>query len=82
MNDGRFKVSGELFKGILTHMDSLSRKQLLELQTESKGVEPEVCSPAFYHVVLALQDLAKVELVNRDLMGDQGSGSSSEEVPG
>jgi len=70
MREARFKVSGELFKTILTQMDSLSRKQLLELQAEGKGVEPEVCSPAFYHVVLALEDLAKVELVNRDLMGN------------
>jgi len=70
MREARFKVSGELFKTILTQMDSLSRKQLLELQAEGKGVELDVCSPAFYHVVLALEDLAKVELVNRDLMGN------------
>ncbi len=69
MSDERYKVSGELFKRILTHMDSLSRKQLMELQAEGRGVEPDICSPAFYHVVLALEDLAKVELVNRDLMG-------------
>jgi len=72
MSEERFKVSGELFKRILTQMDSLSTKQLLELQTEGRGVDPGVCSPAFYHVVLALQDLAKVELVNRDLMGENG----------
>ena len=72
MSEDRFRVSGELFKKILTHMDTLSRKQLMDLQDEGKGVGPEVCSPAFYHLVLALEDLAKVELVNRDLMGEQG----------
>ena len=30
----RFKVSGKLFKKILTHMDSLSRTQLMELKAE------------------------------------------------
>jgi hypothetical protein len=80
MSEGRFRVSGELFKRILTHMDTLSRKQLMELQNEGRGVEPGICSPAFYHMVLALEDLAKVELVNRDLMGDQGLDSSLEHV--
>lgn len=56
-------------------MDTLSRKQLMQLQEEGKGVVPELCSPAFYHVVLALEDLAKVELVNRDLMDDQSPDS-------
>lgn len=49
MSDERYKVSGELFKRILTHMDSLPRKQLMELQAEGRGVEPDICSPAFYH---------------------------------
>ncbi len=35
MIEDRFKVSGKLFKKILTHMDSLSRTQLMELQAES-----------------------------------------------
>lgn len=69
MNEERFRVSGELFRRILTHMDSLSRDELLELQAERREVRPELCSPAFYHVILALEDLAKVELVNRDLIG-------------
>jgi len=68
MTSDRFRVSGDLFKKILTHMDSLSRKQLMELQLESKEIEPDSCSPAYYHVMRALEDLAKVELVNRDLM--------------
>ncbi len=80
MSEGRFKVSGELFKGILTQMDTLSRRQLMQLQDEGRGVEPELCSPAFYHVVLALEDLAKVELVNRDLMGDQSPDTHPEQV--
>jgi|GEM_PF-1513802 len=80
MSEVRFRVSGELFKRILTQMDTLSRKQLMELQDEGRGVEPELCSPAFYHVVLALEDLAKVELVNRDLMGDRGPDGTLERV--
>jgi hypothetical protein len=36
MIEDKFKVSGKLFKKILTHMDSLSRTQLMELQAESR----------------------------------------------
>ena len=68
MIEDRFKVSGKLFKKILTHMDSLSRTQLMELQAESRDATPGDCSPALYHVIQALEDLAKVEFVNRDLM--------------
>ena len=68
MIEDRFRVSGVLFKKILTHMDSLSRTELMELQAESTEATPGDCSPALYHVILALKDLAKVELVNRDLM--------------
>ena len=68
MIEDRFKVSGESFKKILTHMDSLSRKEHMELQAESKVALEGDCSPALYHVIQALDDLAKLELVNRDLM--------------
>ena len=68
MIEDRLRVSGELFKKILSHMDSLSRKELLELQFESKMAIQKGCSPALYHVIRALDDLAKLELVNRDLM--------------
>lgn len=37
--------------------------------------------PAFYHMILALEDLAKVELVNRDLMGGDGN-MRREDTPG
>jgi len=67
MNQEKFKVSGRLFKGILIQMDSLSREDLITLQTEGAGLNPDLCSPAFYHVMQALGDLARVELVNRDL---------------
>ena len=68
MVEERLKVSGEMFKKILSHMDSLTRKELLELQAESEVAQQENCSPALYHVMQALNELAKVELVNRDLM--------------
>lgn len=68
MTEDRLKVSGEMFKKILSHMDSLTRKELLELQAESKVTSEQECSPALYHVLQALNELAKVELVNRDLM--------------
>lgn len=73
MADERFKVSGELFRGILAKMDSLTRAELMELRIERKDVKPEHCSPAFYHVVLALGDIAGAELINRDLMGGSGN---------
>ena len=68
MIEDRFKMSGELFKKILSHMDSLTRTELLELQAESRRVLEGDCSQALYYVVRALDELAKVELVNRDLM--------------
>ncbi len=68
MIEDRFKMSGEFFKKILSHMDSLTRTELLELQAESRRALEGDCSQALYHVVRALE-LAKVELVNRDLMG-------------
>ncbi len=68
MVEERLKVSGEMFKRILSHMDSLTRTELLALQAESKAAQREDCSPALYHVMQALNELAKVELVNRDLM--------------
>ena len=80
MCEERFKVSGELFKRILTHVDTLSRKELIELKDEGRDLEPDLCSPAFYHMVLALEDLAKVELVNRDLMGDLENGGNAERI--
>jgi len=49
-------------------MDSLSREDLITLQTEGSDLNPDSCSPAFYHVMRALGDLARVELVNRDLV--------------
>ncbi len=70
MTEDRLKVSVELFKKILTHMDSLSRSELLELHNESVKTAPGDCSPALYHVIMALKDLAQVELVNRDLMNN------------
>lgn len=68
MIENRFKRSGELFKKILSHMDSLDRTELLELQAESRRALEGDCSQALYYVVRALNELAKVELVNRDLM--------------
>jgi len=68
MIQDRFKRSGELFKKILSHMDSLTRTELLEIQDESRRVLEGDCSQALYYVVRALDELAKVELVNRDLM--------------
>ena len=70
MIEDRFRISGELFKRILLHMDSLSRKELVEIQAESRAARADDCSPALYHVILALDDLAKVELINRNLMND------------
>jgi hypothetical protein len=62
-------MSGELFKKILSHMDSLARTELIELQAESRRALEGDCSQALYPVIRALDELAKVELVNRDLMG-------------
>lgn len=70
MSEERLKISGEIFRSILTHMDTLSRKELIELKDGGKTVEPGHHSPAYYYVVLALEDLARVELVNRDLIGE------------
>lgn len=70
MIEQRLRVSGVMFKKILSHMDSLTRNELLELQAEIKVAQEEKCSPALYHVIKALNELAKVELVNRDLMGN------------
>ncbi|MEM7007687.1 MAG: hypothetical protein AAF462_00965 [Thermodesulfobacteriota bacterium] len=70
MIEDRLKVSGEMFKEILSHMDTLSRNELLELQAESEVACKEKCSPALYHIMQALNELARVELVNRDLMGN------------
>lgn len=49
-------------------MDSLSREDLIILQTEGEDLNPDLYSPAFYDVMQALGDLARVELVNRDLV--------------
>jgi hypothetical protein len=73
MADDRYKVSGELFRGILARMDSLTRAELMELRAERKELRAEHCSPAFFHVVLALGDIAGAELINRDLMGGSGN---------
>lgn len=70
MIEQRLRVSGVMFKKILSHMDSLTRNELLELQAEIEVAQKEKCSPALYHVIHALNELAKVELVNRDLMGN------------
>lgn len=70
MKDDRFKVSGELFRSILSQMDLLSRHELMEIQAERREIKPDLCSLAFYHIMLALEDLARAELVNRDLMGN------------
>lgn len=70
MMEVRYRVSGELFKKILSHVDSLIRAELLELQAESKAAQGRECSQALYHVIQALDELAKVELINRDLMGN------------
>lgn len=71
MSEERVKISGEIFRSILTHMDTLSRKELMELKDGGKTIKTGQCSPAYYYVVLALEDLARVELVNRDLMGER-----------
>jgi len=68
MIEDRFKVSGELFKKILTHMDTLSRSELVKLRVEIEMAIEKDCSPALFHVIQALDDLAKLELINRDLM--------------
>ncbi|MEX0998826.1 MAG: hypothetical protein WD000_02540 [Thermodesulfobacteriota bacterium] len=54
MIEDRFKMSGEFFKKILSHMDSLTRTELLELQAESRRALEGDCSQALYHVVRAL----------------------------
>ena len=54
MIEDRFKMSGELFKKILSHMDSLTRTELLELQAESRRVLEGDCSQAPYYVVRAV----------------------------
>ena len=69
MKEDRFKVSGELFRRVLTHMDLLSRDELMEIQAERREIKPDLCLPAFYHMIIALEDLARVELINRDLIG-------------
>lgn len=74
MADDRIKVSVELFRDMLARMDSLTREELMQIRAEGRGLSPENCSPAYYHVVLALGDMAGAELINRDLMG--GSGGS------
>ena len=50
-------------------MDELSRAELMEIIAERSELTRDVCSPTFYHVVLALEDIASAELINRDLMG-------------
>jgi len=49
-------------------MDSLSRSELVELRVESEMAIEKNCSTALFHVIQALDDLAKLELINRDLM--------------
>jgi hypothetical protein len=73
MAEDRFRVSGELFRDILARMDSLTRAELMEIRAEGRDLRPESCSPAYYHVVLALGDMAGAELINRDLVGGSGS---------
>ena len=74
MSEDSIKVSVELFRDMLARMDSLTRAELMEIREEGRDLSPENCSPAYYHVVLALGDMAGAELINRDLMG--GSGGS------
>lgn len=50
-------------------MDELSRAELMEIMAERSELPPDRCSPAFYYVVLALEDIASAGLINRDLMG-------------
>jgi hypothetical protein len=69
MTEERFRVSSQLFRNILARMDELSRAELMEIRAERNEIAPERCSPAFYQVVLALEDIASAELINRDLMG-------------
>ena len=72
MSEERIKVSVELFRDMLARMDSLTRAELMQIRAEGRALSPESCSPALYHAVLALGDMAGAELINRDLMGGSG----------
>mgnify|MGYP006908325471 CR=1 FL=1 len=69
MPDDRMKISENIFRKLLAEMDSMSRTELISLQLEDSGPRPEEYSPALYHIIMALRDLARAELINRDLMG-------------
>ena len=47
-------------------------EELLELQSGRGGAEG-ACSQAFHHVMLALEDMARAELINRDLIRGAGA---------
>ena len=71
MSEVKQRVLSETFKSLLTQMDSLSTEELLELQSARGGTEG-ACSQAFRHVMLALEDMARAELINRDLIRGVG----------
>jgi hypothetical protein len=71
MSEVKQRVLSETFRSLLTRMDSLSTEELLELQSARGGTEG-VCSQAFHHVMLALEDMARAELINRDLIRGAG----------
>jgi hypothetical protein len=72
MTEDRIKVSVELFRDMLARMDSLTRAELMEIRAEGRELRPDSCSPAYYHAVLALGDMAGAELINRDLIAGSG----------
>ena len=67
----KHRVLSETFRSLLSRMDSLSTEELLELQSGRGGTEG-ACSQAFHHVMLALEDMARAELSNRDLIRGAG----------
>jgi hypothetical protein len=72
MSEVKHRVLSEMFRGLLSRMDSLSTEELLELQSTRGGAEG-ACSQAFHHVMLALEDMARAELINRDLIRGAGA---------
>jgi hypothetical protein len=71
MSEVKHRVLSETFRSLLTRMDALSTEELLELQS-ARGAEEGACSQAFHHVMLALEDMARAELINRDLIRGAG----------
>ena len=71
MSEVKHRVLSETFRSLLSRMDSLSTEELLELQSGRGGTEG-ACSQAFHHVMLALEDMARAELINRDLIRGAG----------